>query len=99
MNIKFYCPDDEIIPTKLRLEIDGKGNDGKQIHYKHAKDAFAYDFTFYNFTEEEAFEAARRIGDLMESQSGDGWSSWRVVDIKMTSPTTIRILFRMKDSY
>ena len=99
MAIKFYCPSDELIPTKLRLEVDGNGDNGKQIHYKHADDDFAYDFTFYGFAEDEAYEVAKMIGDLMESQSEAYGSSWRVVDIKPHGLTTIRIRFRIKDSY
>ena len=99
MDIKFYCPSDEIIPTRLRLEVDGNGNNRKQIHYESVKGEFAYDFTFYGFTEDEAYEAARVIGDLMESQSEDHGASWRVVDIKPVGTTTIRIRFRWKDSY
>lgn len=99
MDIKFYCPSDELIPTRLRLEVDGNGNNGKQIHYEQVKEEFAYDFTFYGFTEDEAYEAIRIIADIMESQSEDNGASWRVVEIKQVALTTIRIRFRMKDSY
>lgn len=99
MDIKFYCPSDELIPTTLRLEVDGNGDNGKQIHYSKAIGDFAYDFTFYGFTEDEAYETAKIIGDLMEKQSEDDGMCWRVVEIKPHGLTTIRIRFRIKDSY
>ena len=99
MDIKFYCPSDEIIPTRLRLKVDGNESNGKQIHYERAKDEFAYDFTFHGFTEDEAFKTIKIIGDLMESQSEANGAAWRVVEIKQMAFTTIRIRFRWKDSY
>ena len=99
MDIKFYCPSDEIIPTRLRLEVDDNGNKGKQILYKKVEGEFAYDFTFFNFMQDEAYETAKEIGSLMERQSEDFGGRWQVANIGYIGISTIRISFRWKDSY
>lgn len=43
MNIKFYVPKEEVIPTRLRLMVDGK-----QVDYKRVDNELAYDFQFYD---------------------------------------------------
>lgn len=49
MKIEFYIPKNEKIPTSLRLDVDGK-----RVIYNRVKDIFAYDFHFFNHTEEES---------------------------------------------
>ena len=41
-NIEFYCPEDEIIPTRMRLMVDDK----IVVHY--FRNSGSYVFQFYN---------------------------------------------------
>ena len=92
--IEFFIPSDEKIPTALRLKVDGK-----LLTYK-PEDALTYDFTFYgNWTRDEAEEAIKRIAELMECQSEDFGSKWRIVSIDPSGLKSYRVKFRIVDSY
>ena len=58
MNIKFYVPKEEVIPTRLRLMVDRK-----QVDYKRVDNEFAYDFQFYDT--EAALEFAKTKKELI----------------------------------
>jgi hypothetical protein len=101
MNIKFYAPKEEVIPTRLRLMVDGK-----QVDYKRVDNEFAYDFQFYDTEVNECFEIAREISKIMCSQSNDHGARWVVTDISLVEQeerysvgVIVRVDFRIRDSY
>lgn len=98
MDIKFYVPKDEIIPTQLRLEVDGK-----IVVYNRVSDKFAYDFEVYHATREEAEEIVNQIVRKMCYQSYDHGAEWRVINKEILyhsyASYTIRVHFRIKDCY
>ena len=101
MKIEFYIPKHEKIPTSLRLSVDGK-----QVRYKRVNDIFAYDFHFFNHTEEESLEIAKEIARVMCDQSYDHGQSWRVTDVSIIKQeeryavgVIVRIKFRIRDSW
>ena len=57
MNIKFYAPKRETIPTRLRLKVCER-----DVYYERVKDKFAYDFQFFD-TEELAKKAIDEAGE------------------------------------
>ena len=76
MNIKFYIPNDEMIPTQLRLKVDDK----YQVDYSRVPGEFAYEFEIYNMPQNNkgyADEIIDKIVGLMVSQSYDHGVSWR----------------------
>ncbi|MFR1687979.1 MAG: hypothetical protein ACLSVX_12455 [Massilimicrobiota timonensis] len=101
MNIEFYIPKYEEIPTSLRLKVDGK-----QVDYNRVEDMFAYDFHFYEQTEEESLKISEEIAIVMCNQSYDHGQSWRVTDIAIVQQedryavgVIVRVKFRIRDSY
>ena len=78
--IKFYIPDDEVIPTQLRLRVDGV-----DVYYEKLKEpgCIAYQFEFFRFqiSEEKGREIVDRIAHIMEGQSYDHGASWRIISI------------------
>lgn len=104
MDIKFYIPSDETIPTKLRLLANGK-----IVNYNKVHDKFAYDFTVYHATEEASKEIVDEIVRRMCHQSYDHGAEWRVTNKEVietfvigdnyTLSCTIRVSFYIKDSY
>lgn len=104
MDIKFYIPSDETVPTQLRLLANGK-----IVNYHKVRDKFAYDFTVYHATEEESKEIVDEIVRKMCYQSYDHGAEWRVTNKEVietfvisdnyTLSCTIRVSFYIKDSY
>ena len=101
MNIKFFVPKEEVIPTRLRLMVDGK-----QVDYKIVDNEFAYDFQFYDTEEKECLMIAEELAQIMSFQSEDHGQSWRVTDISIVEQeekyavgTIVRVSFRIRDSY
>lgn len=91
--IGFYIPNDEIIPTKLRLKVDGK-----YVEYQREA-GLSYVFDFYHgWTTEEAEEAIKRIAELMENQSDDGYTRWVPTKIEQWGLTSFKITFRVRDA-
>lgn len=108
INIKFYIPECESIPTKLRLIV--KKDEGKdiQIYYERLEESFGYNFELYDITSEEETECiVKEIGQMMCDQSYDHGQEWRVENIEKLSCTInnlfqkaeYNILFRIRDSY
>lgn len=101
-DVEFYIPDSEVVPTKLRLLVDGK-----HIPYTKLTNQFGYDFEFNNGeTDAEAFELANYLAQIMCDQSYDHGSEWRVTSITLLEQSErfkigeiVRVLFRVKDSY
>ena len=101
MKIEFYIPKNEEIPTSLRLDVDGK-----RVIYNRVKDIFAYDFHFFNHTEEESLEIVKEIAEVMCNQSFDHGQMWRVTDIDIIQQDKryaigiiVRVKFRVRDSW
>lgn len=99
MDIKFYIPEDEKIPTVLRLIADGI-----DVEYE----AIPSGFRFYVYVEsdEKALEIVKAITDQMirdhdESQHG---VSWRTVSLEICPDVlefrrTVEWKYRVRDSY
>lgn len=101
MNIKFYIPKNEIIPTSLKLSVNGE-----QVEYKKVENMFAYDFHFFNHTEYESLVIAREIAEIMCDQSYDHGKAWRATDISIVQQeerysfgVIVRVKFRIRDSW
>lgn len=102
MKIDFYIPKNELIPTALRLKIDGTYD----VFYKRLPDKFAYTFTFFKsqgVTEEMARAMAEEIISKMVDQSYDHGQQWRATWIweygQDDYTFTITMEFRIKDTY
>lgn len=105
-NVEFYIPQSEIIPTTLRLMVDGK-----QVTYKRLPNNLGYDFRFNNGeTEEEAIEMAKYLAQIMCDQSYDHGQEWRITSVELVDQKgryaipfkigeVVRVLFRVRDSY
>lgn len=77
-NIEFYIPEDETIPTQLRLK---KGK--VKIYYEEKKDKFAYEFVLHEIDNKNQGEAiVKEIADIMCNQSYDHGKEWRVANIE-----------------
>ena len=102
MNIQFYIPKSQTIPTQLRVLVDGH-----HVYYDPVPDGFGYDFQFFsNETEEEAMKIVDELASIMCSQSYDHGSQWRVVSKEVVQQeeryrcgVIIRVMFRVRDSY
>ena len=92
--IEFFKPEDEFVPTSLRLKVDGK-----VVYYKQDK-GFSYIFTFYGkeWTLEDAEQAVKRIVAVMESQSKDWYSRWEMASMEQCAPTSFLVKFMVRDS-
>lgn len=101
-SIVSYIPASEIIPTKLRLLVDGK-----LVSYSRLKDTFGYDFEFNNGeTEDEAVGMAEYLAWVMCCQSYDHGQEWLVTSVELVDQEKrfkigeiVRVLFRIRDSY
>lgn len=102
-NIEFYIPQDQKIPTKLRLK-----KDNIHIYYERCSDKFGYEFEIYeSSSEEEALELIVEIAQIMCEQSYDNYQEWRIVSIDKIEYKIKEygnygkwiVEFRIKDSY
>ena len=99
--IKFYIPNDETIPTDLRLYVDDV-----YVTYERTKGGFTFHILLDD--EEKAMEVAKEIVQKMirehdESQHG---VSWRTVSLQVIPQedrykidTVIEWKYRVRDSY
>lgn len=100
-DIKFYIPNDETIPTELRLYVGDV-----YVTYERANGGFTFHILIDD--EEKAMEVAKEIVKKMiiehdESQHG---VSWRTVSLKVIPQeerykigTLIEWKYRVRDSY
>lgn len=100
MATEFYIPKDEIVPTRLRLKVDGR-----DILYERAHSCFGYIFEVLDATDEEAIEVATSIAHIMENQSYDHGVSWRIVSIELIKQDEryqiaprVLVIFRVRDA-
>lgn len=101
--IKFYIPEDQIIPTKLRLK-----KDKVHIYYTRLNNKFGYEFELYELdSEEQGEEIVKETANIMCNQSYDHGQEWRVVSIdciefndeNWRKSGKWQVEFRIKDSY
>lgn len=99
--IKFHIPNDETIPTYLRLYVDDV-----YVTYERTKGGFT--FRIYIDDEEKAMEVAKEIVQKMirEHDEPQHGVSWRTVSLKVISQedqykigTLIEWKYRVRDSY
>lgn len=103
MKIKFYIPDNEIIPTVLRLKVD----DSIDVYYERDAANFAYTFSFLPVIQTVNLETATAIVDeivsKMISQSYDHGAQWRERGVRKIKndefELRITVYFRVRDSY
>lgn len=91
MSVEFYRLKNEIIPTNLRLLVNGK-----QVVYWPVDGMFAYDFQFTATNEQESLEIAKELAQIMSLQSYNYGEYWEVTDISNVNATgtIIRVRFR-----
>lgn len=100
MKIEFYVPENEKIPTQLRLKVGEK-----QIIYERVGNDFVYDFFVNGCELSEAMSIVEEIALSMCDQSYDHGSSWRIVSIKEVNDEQryvdliIRVNFRIRDAW
>jgi hypothetical protein len=101
MKIEFYIPTNEKIPTRLRLLVDGM-----HVYYNRVEDDFAYDFTLWGKARDNATDIVNELVRILCSQSFDHGAEWRETKREVIEEgvmdweaTTIRVFFRIKDSY
>lgn len=101
--MEFYIPEDQIIPTELRLK---KGK--IQIYYERLDDKFGYEFKLYEIDSKEQGEnIVKDIANIMCNQSYDHGSEWRITNIECiefsddywSKSGKWQVTFRIKDSY
>ena len=101
--IEFYIPEDQKIPTRLRLK---KGN--THIYYERLTDNFGYEFELYNLdSQEQGEEIVREAATIMCNQSYNHGQEWRMVSIECIvfndnswgKSGRWEVEFRIKDSY
>lgn len=103
-NIKFYIPEDQTIPTRLRLK-----KDKVHIYYQRLNNKFGYEFELYEIDDkEQGEEIVKEIADIMCVQSYDHGQEWRTVNIECVEFNDNDFLgkngkwqveFRIRDSY
>ena len=101
MNIEFFVPDDETIPTRLRLRVDGPID----VYYESLPNDFAYKFTFFKWqdvTLEMACAITDKIVSRMISQSYDHGAQWRERGVRSIVndefELSITVFFRVRDA-
>lgn len=101
--LKFYIPEDQEIPTKLRLK-----KDKVHIYYERLNDKFGYEFELYELdSKEQGEDIIKEIADIMCSQSYDHSQEWRIVSIECIvfndndfgKNGLWQVEFRIRDSY
>lgn len=101
MKIDFYIPEDQSIPTTLRLKVDDKFD----VYYRRLEDDFGFEFGFFK-TQSVDLDMATAITDeivsKMVSQSYDHGAQWRECgDRKIRNEDfdlSITVFFRVRDT-
>lgn len=78
MDIKFFIPDDQTIPTQLRLLVDGV-----HVYYEKMRSAMSYRFEVYTSDADKAREIVEECARIMSDQSYDHGASWRVINVEL----------------
>ena len=100
MDIKFHVPKDEIVPTQLRLRVDGDID----VYYGRSPSGgwtFRF-FKFQNVSKEMAEAIAETVWKKMEYQSYDHGVSWRECGVREVKEDEyeieITINYRVRDA-
>ena len=72
MKIKFYIPEDEQIPSELRLKVD----DTIDVFYSKVPGFLGYEFKFMNCPKDKIEEILTEISKRMCCQSEDRRAKW-----------------------
>ena len=98
-DIQFYIPEDESIPTSLRLKVDDV-----DVTYRRVDGGF--EFVIDVGSDEKAMDIANRIIEIMKSEHDESQHgvSWRTISVALIpSPWDFqRIIlwkYRVRDSY
>lgn len=101
MEIKFYIPKDETVPTHLRVRVD----EGIDVYYDRLPDAFGFKFDFFphqGVTLEMATAITDELVRRMVSQSYDHGAQWRERGVREISQDaygiSITVFFRVRDA-
>lgn len=101
MNIEFYIPKDENIPTRLRVKVDGSID----VYYSRLLDAFGFKFEFFKHqgvNVEMATAVTDEIVRRMVSQSYDHGAQWRECGVREIVndewDLSITVFFRVRDA-
>lgn len=101
--IEFYQIEKEVVPTMLRLMVDGS----IQVSYRSLDDTFGYHFEINKpMSQGLADSIIKDIADTMQRQSYDHGAEWMVTDIKHEVDKLFDmefhnydVFFRIKDIY
>lgn len=103
-DIKFYIPENQIIPTRLRLK-----KDEVHIYYEKLNDKFGYEFELHEIDDkEQGEEIVKEIANMMCFQSYDHGQEWRIINIEciefddngfLGKNGKWQVEFRIRDSY
>ena len=112
MDINFYIPPSQKIPTELRLKVTDDNNKVYDVCYFRSYETFSYTFWFLNFQfeDENGFvyqnlmdEIIKEIIEKLIGQSEDHGSRWVQTDQKITHQdkfiTLYKIDFRIGDAW
>lgn len=101
MNIEFYIPKYQAIPTQLRVKVDGNFD----VYYEHLPDAFGWKFDFFKsqgVTLEMATAITDEIVQKMIWQSYDHGAQWRECGVREIVndewDLSITVFFRVRDA-
>ena len=101
MKIEFYIPEDQSIPTNLRVKVDDKFD----VYYSRLNDVFGFKFEFFEFqgvTREMATAITDEIVSKMVSQSYDHGAQWRECGVREIVADglelSITVFFRVRDA-
>ena len=101
MKIEFYISKPEIIPTRLRVKVDGEID----VYYARLPEAFGFKFEFFKHqgvTLEMATDITDEIVRKMESQSYDHGAQWRECGVREVVndewDLSITVYFRVRDA-
>ena len=111
MNINFYIPSDQIIPTQLRLKVTDDNNKVYDVYYSRDPKTLSYTFVFlnYQFEDENGFvyqnlmdEVIKEIVEKLIWQSEDHGSRWfqtgQEIILQDKFMTFYKIDFRVRDA-
>jgi len=99
MKIEFYIPKDEVIPTQLRVKVDGSID----VYYERVHDGWKFDFfKFQGVTLEMATSITDEIVHKMVWQSYDHGAQLRECGVREVVndeyELSITVFFRMRDA-
>ena len=101
MKIVFYTPKGEVIPTQLRVKVDGSID----VYYERLPDEFGFKFDFFKHqgvTLEMATAITDEIVRKMISQSYDHGAQWRECGVREIVndewELSITVFFRVRDA-